>query len=1730
MNKITPIIFAFLSFAFAKAQTANDLIDSTMATHVAAIDGDWFNPAIWQDTNGNLVNTIPATGAIVHIPQGVEVTYDGSSSAHIFAIRVDGIIHISENNGSQTTSLKVDTFYGSSNSQVNIIANTATAGNIEIILAPFDIESWKINPSQNWNSAALSHFQDGLAVDRVTYNISGKTRFNNMDEVAAAAGTSDETIVTESSRNPYDDGSGVTGRYSWDPAQLSIGLVTMGKLHIEGREKTNMVMLSADANRNNTSLSLMSAPQGWEPGDLLLVTTSGKYGMNQRGEDEVNVGTISGTTVNLASGQQLNKNHQGRPADSNFNTYMNSYVGNLTRNVVIRSEVTGMGLPQIHQRGHVMAMSMNHMHGAGHTTMQNHSDINILNAQFKDLGRTDKSRLADDNIWSNYVAPKTFRSKISSLGQEIAESYRPANSDITNSRGRYSIHLHKTGSKFGDDLAVVKGNVVWGNPGWGITHHDSYADISENVIYDVIGAGLVSETGSETGFWNNNLIAKIEKGHTNSVYTSQLIFNDYLFSGQGLGMKGRAVVCDGNVIANTNEAVGVMNMAANKGATDRVDSKQLATVRPGFEVDQWPLSVNGYSAEGDGVIPTEIPLIINNTTIMDSNLGFKSIERDMGVNHESRSVFDGMIIWGVNQGMTMTYQADYTFHDVFISGKVISGTTIGAYLWKHSHNQVYDGIAFEDLDYAVVPSKMVPNDNGEYKTRNNGFTPWYFIDVKTNRVGNFYEIVDEDDIVDPDYNNHPDNPIHAVSTDFSSRPTTFTPLDSLDLKIDYALGDFKFAIDGIITDDLGAYKLGIKQAAAQGTLREGYPARFYEFASTAKLDEYVQNNGVYLHPTEGYKYFIIDEYLPNRLTAEYKKFPLRIEIENAPNTGVYAAPLQEPISNFLPQNQIISRLPETIVSQSSTQTGITFSFKTFTDPVDVGPQKAVDGNTNGRENTQFLQRGLLPIGSYTQTTVEDKPWYEMDFGSTKTIDFIDIWNTVDMNGNAIESNSTTLNNFRVLISDQPFVSTNGTPMSLSQARAIALYDQLVSYNNVADIPRKVSFNDINIDGRYLRIQSNQNSAVLKLAEVEVVGRGVKPPVDYVYENGSWTPQDPSGISTFQDRAFVINGIAPLMGNMEINELTVNAGSTFDLSSYDFLFTGDVDNSGSINAQDSQVIFYGEENATFSGLLTSLDTLIINGNGTLNVTAPMEIENLLSLKKGTLDVTSGDLVFLSDAMKTAMVDEVEGGTIMGEVTTQRFIPARRAFRFYASPVNTVTSIKDNLQQGVNNTGVNYPTDNIDPLPGFGTHISGSLTGSNGFDATISGNTSLFRFDNTTQVWEAASNTDSDVLNAGEAMRLFVRGDRSINLNDNNSIPTDTRLAPKGELVIGDVTQMLSPSQGNFNFIGNPYLSSVDMGSVLMNSSNLNPNFYYVWDATRGERGAYVTVVLPDGFNTSGSGANQFLQPSQSVFVQTLDDGMSMLRFRESDKNTNQNTSVFSNPNNDASLIARLYRSNAPTNTNLQDSFGIFFNNNFNDGLDSSDAAKLSNQDESIGIAKNNGVYAIERRQMPQNFEVVPLSHQTYRASDYRYEIELDGTAGTFVYFKDNYLNTYQQLILGTNVISFQVDSSIPSSVAENRFELQFSNTVLSLTEEASETLLSVYPNPVKGDVLFIESTILDGQEVDYVISNILGQNVLSGKQKVNGNLLSITGMNNLSAGFYTLSITYKNTTRSIKLVK
>ncbi|MGB5981186.1 MAG: choice-of-anchor Q domain-containing protein [Nonlabens sp.] len=605
-----------------------------------------------------------------------------------------------------------------------------------------------------------------------------------------------------------------------------------------------------------------------------------------------------------------------------------------------------------------------------------------------------------------------------------------------------------------------------------------------------------------------------------------------------------------------------------------------------------------------------------------------------------------------------------------------------------------------------------------------------------------------------------------------------------------------------------------------------------------------------------------------------------------------------------------------------------------------------------------------------------------------------------------------------------------------------------------------------------------------------------------------------------------------LGSITCCSLTINEGITLNLGDNSIISSGSIINNGMLLASSGTIEFNSSCRVqTLEGNDFQVGDLIVDYAGTQNVsiTNGVEIINRLDLQNGILDTSNGSLKFKSTANNTAIVDEVLTGTILGEVTVERYIPGKRAFRMVSSSVTTTTSINTNWQEGVNNQ---TPSVNLNPNPNYGIHITGSQTGTNGFDATDTGNPSMFGYNNVNQFWTTMTNTNATNLTAGTPYRLFVRGSREVDLSTNTVIANATILRAKGTLQTGDFTiNSLGMGAGAFSFIGNPYQASVDMNSVLGASTNLNTSFYYLWDPQMGQRGAYATIMLPSGTNTSGSEANQYLQPGQAAFVTTEIAGAAALLFAESHKAPGELTATFSTPSNSSSIIGQLFRvQNGSMEDSPQDSFGIFFDSAANNGVDASDALKLINQDETIAIQYGINLLAVDNRQLPAVSEMIVLNHTSYRTDNYRYAIDINNVLGRRVYLEDIHFGTLTALSDGINHYDFNIDEQ-DGSDASNRFSLRFENQTLGLDKIEESLSFQMIPNPVIGDIVqIISMNQFSGDDLIAKIYNLTGQKLFElSIHFVNGKA-QITGLSQLTTGAYFMTIYSKGFSQTIKFIK
>lgn len=614
----------------------------------------------------------------------------------------------------------------------------------------------------------------------------------------------------------------------------------------------------------------------------------------------------------------------------------------------------------------------------------------------------------------------------------------------------------------------------------------------------------------------------------------------------------------------------------------------------------------------------------------------------------------------------------------------------------------------------------------------------------------------------------------------------------------------------------------------------------------------------------------------------------------------------------------------------------------------------------------------------------------------------------------------------------------------------------------------------------------------------------------------------------------VNAIIPVVGTVYpiltsgisiAKDLTIASGASVTVSGSGILeIAGNISNSGTLNVVDGTVSFIGTAAQTIPANVfetNKIKNLTINNTAGVTLSGATDLTGILTIAAGTFS-TGGFITLKSDAAHTAMIAPVTG-SVVGNMTIERFIPANRAFRFLTSPT-TGGTIRSNWQEN----GV------LPDSQGFGTDITGTGGAANGFDVSGSNSASMFTYLSNNPgpgtSWTAVPNT-TGILTAGDAYRILIRGDRTINQASNSAPANNTTLRTTGTIVTGDhtVTGMNQTPTG-FTFVGNPYQAPVDMTLALQGNALLNNNFYWVWDPNVNTSGAYVIVSLPSGTNNvSGSSANQYLQPGQAFFAQTAIAGSPTLTFSESFKHlSTTTTAVWKNAAEPAQMRFTLYDGDSfAANGKAADGFVINFDSSYSNELDTFDATKPSNQDEHMGTMNSGKVLSFESRSLPVSEDVIPVSLIRYRKTNYVYKINVNGLENVNAILLDKYTNTRTALTNnGITEVAFAIDNAIAESTAANRFDIVFEN-LLGVNQNAFGNAVKIYPNPATDSfnikVPSTESTLT------VKVVNAIGQNVYNQAVTAQNGLVKIQPANALKSGVYMVNISNGTSTTTQKLI-
>ncbi len=578
---------------------------------------------------------------------------------------------------------------------------------------------------------------------------------------------------------------------------------------------------------------------------------------------------------------------------------------------------------------------------------------------------------------------------------------------------------------------------------------------------------------------------------------------------------------------------------------------------------------------------------------------------------------------------------------------------------------------------------------------------------------------------------------------------------------------------------------------------------------------------------------------------------------------------------------------------------------------------------------------------------------------------------------------------------------------------------------------------------------------------------------------------------------------PAASNISVRNMSIASGASIRANATATInIKGNLTLHGNINGQ-GYVKLNGTIAQTISGT-GKLENFELNNSAGATITtgSKLTITNTLAVQAGTL-ATGDSLVLYSDSIATARVLPMPptGAAISGNVKAMQYIPGGlRRFRFVSHPFSSYIGLNQ-IQNGIDITG-----------------IGGS---SNGFTNTASNAPSAFRYNplvgNDSLGYDpgwrpftsAYTTADSNRLHQYQGVRLFFRGQKGEGLSYGTYTPSSATIAQTG--VLNQGTQYVTLAKGSvshqdYNMVGNPYASPVDIGTVIHNAKvagKLAGSAYYVWNPYLGAAGQFQAITI----NTT-TATPYYLQANCAFQVRAAHNG-DTLTFTETNKGPAANVALLK-ANNDFVMLT-IYDANYHPWDMLQ----LQFNADASAKDGDEDATKPSGADFNFySKSADNHKLAIDSRPYEAG-NVIPLGISGNYAQDYIIKTEnLAIPTGSNLYLHDKLLQQYVALQTGSEY-KFSVTAD-KATQGEQRFELSMDPQLTTAGNTRKGLQINLTPNPATDNVNIDFST--DNNNIQVRIVDLGGVNVyqteITGKQSGKVNI----SKGKFTAGIYMVEIT------------
>ena len=518
------------------------------------------------------------------------------------------------------------------------------------------------------------------------------------------------------------------------------------------------------------------------------------------------------------------------------------------------------------------------------------------------------------------------------------------------------------------------------------------------------------------------------------------------------------------------------------------------------------------------------------------------------------------------------------------------------------------------------------------------------------------------------------------------------------------------------------------------------------------------------------------------------------------------------------------------------------------------------------------------------------------------------------------------------------------------------------------------------------------------------------------------------------------GLLIVTGTLQINGSITNNGGTFTATS------GTIEMNGS-SAQNIPA-------STFTG--NTVQNLIVNNSAGVTLSGALNITGVLTPAAGNL-VSGGNLTLVSTASATASVAASAGGTITGNVNVQRWNVAQRGYRILSNPYAAKQSL----------TGLtNYFA--ITGITGGGTY------------ATSSGNPSAFTYNATAASGSAlipVTSATTSIWNYTTPVFVQVRGSGSQGINFDYSgsggVPTAFALDAVGVLndgnAVPDYPLQYSVSGNNYNLVGNPYASPINLKSLQSNGISIHSNSniggtFYIYNPTKN---AGTAITLIGGYDSySNDGTTDVVIPSMAAFFIKANTSGQTIQFAESAKTNATPLNVMGTGTRAQLQLA------VESDKGSWDNLNIRFDDKATDSvIDRFDAEKWNNAVfDFYSLSAEGNRLCIDSRAVNVT-GIIPLGINT-NVTDNSFKIKVQNIGGLGdrqIVLKDKLLLTETILKAVGDSYSFAITTDTATK-GNNRFELAITSPKLFAPQPQDNNAsngvnVQLSPNPVR-DVLTI----------------------------------------------------------------